>query len=277
MTNKLRGRHHVCGHAVALFAWLVSGCVFGGELRQSNPMLLPPLPPGTSIDMSLPYFREWPNGRPALFKIKDKLILAIPPQYQKFWYQGDKVVRAPAPVSQIKQVPSIGFEFFMPGFSGYTPQNYQIEFDERRVDVIEVQPADPAQMAPDAPGEYPPNMLKRVLGSILDPNDYQDLYGLRCYRYFPGFHTDQTVCYGKRDPTNGEDIMLDVTVPPYQISTRFPNMQARYFSQRFGGLRIVWRTHASNLSRWHDIDAQIWQFIAAWNVADSKSPNILIR
>ena len=234
-------------------------------------MSLPPLPPGTKIDMESPYLREWPDGRPALFKIKEELILAIPPQYQQFWYQGNKVVRAPAPVSQAKQVPSIGFEFFMPDFSGYTPQNYKKEFDEHRVNVIEIQPADPAQAAPDAPGEYPPNMLKRMLGSVLDPNNYQDLYDLRCYRHFPGFHTDKITCYGRRDATHAEDIMLDVTVPPYQPSTRFPIMQARYFSQRYGGLRVVWRTHASNLSRWHDIDAQVWKFIDSWNVANTKN------
>ena len=46
-----------------------------------------------------------------------------------------------------------------------------------------------------------------------------------------------------------------------------PLMQARYFSRRYGGVRIAWRTHVRNFSRWREIDAQIWKFIDAWNVA----------
>jgi hypothetical protein len=49
-------------------------------------------------------------------------------------------------------------------------------------------------------------------------------------------------------------------------------MQARYFSRRYGGVRIAWRTHVKNLPRWHDIDAQIWKFIDAWKVTPAAEP-----
>jgi hypothetical protein len=49
-------------------------------------------------------------------------------------------------------------------------------------------------------------------------------------------------------------------------------MQARYFSKRYGGVRIAWRTHVRNLPRWHEIDAQIWKFIDAWSVAPAQTP-----
>jgi hypothetical protein len=39
--------------------------------------------------------------------------------------------------------------------------------------------ADPAQTAPNAPGYYPPNMLKRSLRSYLRSEGSQDLYGLK--------------------------------------------------------------------------------------------------
>jgi hypothetical protein len=36
-------------------------------------------PPGTQIDKSQDYFRHWPpQGRPALFRLKNNLILAVP-------------------------------------------------------------------------------------------------------------------------------------------------------------------------------------------------------
>jgi hypothetical protein len=48
-------------------------------------------------------------------------------------------------------------------------------------------------------------------------------------------------------------------------------MHARYISKRFGGVEIAWRTHGGNFPRWHEIDAQIWKFIEAWNVANFRS------
>jgi hypothetical protein len=47
----------------------------------------------------------------------------------------------------------------------------------------------------------------------------------------------------------------------------FPTIKANYFSRLHGGVRIAWRTPVKNLARWQDIDAQIWKFIDAWNVA----------
>ena len=229
------------------------------------------------VDKSSDYYKYWPDGQPALFKLKDNLILAIPPQYQKFWYQKDKVVRAPAQKNQIPQVTLIGFQFFMPNFSGYTPQNYKNDFDENMVDVVSIESADPSQAAPGAPGEYPPNMLKRALASFLNPNDYQDMYGLRCYQGNGpngSLSRTQITCYGRRDDVNNEDIMLDAMTPPYRPGIRFPIMQASYFSNRCGGMHLVWRTHTKNLPRWHEIDTQIWKFIDAWNIADSNDVKV---
>jgi len=77
----------------------------------------PPVPPGTKIDKSSDYFRYWPKGgQPSLWKLKDNLILAIPPQYQPFWYQKDDVTRAPVPLNQVPQARQTGFTFFMPDF-----------------------------------------------------------------------------------------------------------------------------------------------------------------
>jgi hypothetical protein len=149
-----------------------------------------------------------------------------------------------------------------PEFSGYTPQSYQAPFDER---MVEVATADPSQVAPDAPGYYPPNMIKRMLKPPLDANNYQEMGGLKCY---PGIPTS-LICYGRRDPVTNEDILLQVDVPPYGPGTRSPLIQARYFTPVYGGLTIAWRANAKNLSQWREIDAQVWKFIASWNVANS--------
>ena len=113
----------------------------------------------------------------------------------------------------------------------------------------------PHEADPGAPGEYPRNMLERSLKEVLDPSHYQDQYGLRCYRWRTV--TDRISCYGPRDAA-GEDIMLTALVPPYPADAAFPEVQARYFSERYGGVRISWRTHVRNLPRWRGIDQQIW-------------------
>jgi hypothetical protein len=224
--------------------------------------------PDTSSDAASDYKRLWP-GRPALFKLKDSIILAIPPQFQQFWRQKNEP-RAPMAPDQIPTSKLVGFHFFLPNFSGYTPQNYKNEFDENRVDVVEVAAADLSQAVPDAPGYYPPNMIKRMLVPPLNESHYQEMDGLKCY---PGIPT-RLICYGPRDPVSNEDILLQVDVPPYGPATRFPLIQAHYFTPLYGGLTVAWRTNAKNLSQWREIDMQIWKFIASWNVAKSADIHV---
>lgn len=231
----------------------------------------PPSASGAKIDNPSDYFRYWPQGRPALAKLTDKLILAIPPQYQKFWIQQDHVIRAPARPDQIPLAPVVGFSFFLPDFSGYTPNNYENEFDPDRVDIVSLELADPRQAEPGAPGFYPPNMLKRLFNAGMK-KEHQEMYGLKCYPGLANFQ-NKLSCYGRADDSIGEDILLDVYVPPFDRYTTFPNMQAMYFTRRYGGLQVIWRTHAKNLARWHDIDAQIWKFIDSWNIAESAKPH----
>jgi hypothetical protein len=220
---------------------------------------------GSTNDQSSEYNREWPQGRPTLFRLSNNMIFAIPPEFQKFWLQKDQVVRAPVDPKNIPTVESIGFQFFMPDYSGYTPQNYMDDFNDNLVNVVRLEPSDPAQMQPDAPGYYPPNMLKRSM-AILVADKAEDRFGLRCYPSRRSVEPPtRLTCYGRRK-VKGEYIMLDTYVAPFTPGA-YPTMQARYFSPRFGGVIMVWRTSAKNFPRWDDIDTQIWKFIAEWAAA----------
>ena len=79
--------------------------------------------------------------------------------------------------------------------------------------------------------------------------------------------SDEQYCYGRRDSDIEEYILLSVTVPPYKFSTQFPLMTTEYFSPKYGGLGVAWRTHMDNFPRWREIDAQIWKYIDDWNIA----------
>ena len=210
---------------------------------------------------------EWPQGKTAPLKITEELSLEIPLQYVRAAISGDH-----APAKALLSAPSdrseAAFDFFLPDFSGYTLKNYRNVSDANKVEVVYLHAGDPHEGEPGAAGAYPPNLLKRALGDSLDPQGYKDQYGLRCYQ--GKVQHERLTCYGKRDAE--EDIILTALVPPYPADLAFPQMQARYFSKRYGGVRLYWRTHVQNLPRWHDIDAQVWKFIAEWKVETAAAP-----
>jgi hypothetical protein len=209
-----------------------------------------------------PALGAWPEGRTPPLTITDTLVLAIPLQYERSAIEDARAPRSPFP--GVSGRTEARFDFFLPDFSGYTLQNYRNEFDENKVEVVYLHAGDPHEADPGAPGEYPPNMLERLLQDFLNPKDYKDMYGLRCYK--ARVLIDRLTCYGSRDAATREDILLYVPGPDVSQST-FPVLKANYFSRRYGGVRIAWRTHARNLPHWHEIDAQIWKFIDTWNVA----------
>lgn len=242
----------------ATAALAASLLAYGGCGRQSaQPQ--PPAPAPKPL-------HEWPRGYAPPVKIDADLTLSIPLEYERSAVEPGP--RAGAPVAA--PAPSAGehreahFDFFLPGFGGYTLANYRNDADPDRVEVLYVHAGNPHEGDPDAPGEYPPNMLKRSLQQgLIDPESVQDRYGLSCYR--SQAFTGRITCFGRREPAGGEDIMLTLGVS-------VPEMQARYFSRRYGGVRVAWRSDVQNLPQWRAIDAQVWKFIAAWQVAPPAVP-----
>jgi hypothetical protein len=224
-----------------------------------------PSEPANTVPAAPP-LTAWPEGRTAPLKITDTLVLAIPLQYERSAIEDARAPRSP--FRGVAGRTEARFDFFLPDFSGYTLQNYRNDSDPHKVEVLYLHAGDPHEADPGAPGEYPPNMLKRSLQDQLDPRNYQDMYGLRCYR--GRILTDRLACYGVRDAAAHEDILLYVPVAapaPDSLAT----LKANYFSRRYSGVRIAWRAQARNLPHWHDIDAQIWKFIDAWNVAPAAT------
>ncbi|HYL71909.1 MAG TPA: hypothetical protein VEY89_11475 [Candidatus Dormibacteraeota bacterium] len=209
--------------------------------------------------------KQWPQGLSEPLKITEQLVIAIPQQYVRAAIYHGKARKALLTVQSDRA--EAQFDFFLPGFSGYTLENFKSDADQDKVEVVYLHAGDPHEADADAPGEYPPNMLKRALRDFVNPNAYQDQFGLRCYQ--DRSPSGRLTCYGKRSAD--EDIVLYTKVPPYAAGDTFPVMQARYFSTRYGGVRIAWRSHVKNLPRWHDIDAQIWKFIDAWQVLPEQA------
>ena len=243
------------------FAAALTGCVLaiaGCTKNQGRP--------GDEAERQPARPTAWPQGHSPPLKVTDGLILEIPLEYERSAISGEP---SHEPNFARPERAEARFDFFLPGFSGYTLENYRNESNPDKVEVVYLHAANPQESEPDAPGAYPPNMLKRALRDVLNPSDYRDVYGLRCYR--DRVPSDRITCYGRRDEAANEDIMLSAFLPPYG-GNPFPELQARYFSSRYGGVRIAWRTHVRNLPRWHEIDTQIWKFIDAWRVAPPPGP-----
>ena len=192
--------------AVCVLAFGAAGCA-----RKSAPGPLPP-------DRSAQVARVWPPGRSTPLKITDTLTLSIPLEYERSALQHGEPARALLSVQSDRV--EAQFDFFLPHFSGYTLQNYRNELDENKVEVVYLHAGDPHEAEPDAAGEYPPNMLKRALQDFLNPDDHQDMYGLRCYR--GRVPSPRITCYGRRDAAGREDIMLSAAVAPYAQGGHFP-------------------------------------------------------
>ena len=232
------------------------------------------LPPG--VDKNT-LFGQWWTDKPALFNMSEHLKLAVPPQYQRFWLQRDEVTRAPADITKLPMHPlntgaALEFHFFLPDFTGFTPQNYEDEFHQDKVYVL-IEAIGMGQEKPGAPGAYPANMYSRMFyeNSIYKSDDFEVLHGLKCYRTNSTFKYGNYLCYGFDQNASMPWIQLGLPFPPYPSFMVNPSIQSRYFSTAHGGVQIFWRTHVKNFERWREIDQKIWEFVAEWNVVKTLS------
>src|SRR2546430_2064450 len=155
--------------AVCVLVLEAAGCA-----RKSAPGPMP-------ADRAERALSAWPQGHTQPLKITDALTLEIPLQYERSAISHDQSATR-ALISQQSDRSEARFDFFLPDFTGYTLENFRNQSDENRVEVVYLHAGDAHEADPDAPGEYPPNMLKRSLEDLLNPNDYQDMYAPRCYQ-----------------------------------------------------------------------------------------------
>jgi len=86
------------------------------------------------------------------YRLTSGEMFAIPSRYQQFWKEPERYVTAPRPLARVPMQDSIGFQFFTPGFSGYTPENYKDDFHPQRVNVL-ITVTDPKEFEAN-PGLY---------------------------------------------------------------------------------------------------------------------------
>jgi hypothetical protein len=266
----MRRKSFLYGAAATLLGMSLTSCQ---DKTNDAGMLLPLDSTGKPVKPKTPY-EQWLTDKPSYVNFTDQLQLAIPPQHQQFWLQKDIVPRR---LEDMPKKPmginsgAIAFHFFMPDFSGFTPENYDKEFHPDHVYVlIEAQGLGQEQLG--MPGGYPENIYRRMLfGEMsMDLDSKEIVHGLECFRRkqkkLDG-DPDSRACYGIKDDLTERMIQLDIMQPPYPNWVRHPIMQAAYFSPDHGGVRLMWRTHMKHFPRWKEIDQQIWRWIGQWNIA----------
>lgn len=267
--SKSIGFHRAWPCLFILFMALINAAC-SDESKKDKTMLPLPIKPGSVIDKNSEYVKTWP-GKPALYKLNEKIIIQMPPQFQGFWRQTDwlgrsTVPRAPMSLDKLEPVSNFSFSMFMPDFSGFTPENYQVDFHPDQVEIRAFRPESMRTAEPMAPGAYAPNVIARVQ-EIFEIDTSGNFHGLRCYKIPPEpKEGGSRTCFGKSGSGLNEQLILDIELSPYPSWTLYPLMQARYFSKKYGGVEILWRARMKHFSHWHEIDRQIWKYIAEWNL-----------
>ncbi|WP_188798584.1 hypothetical protein [Dyella nitratireducens] len=224
-----------------------------------------PSPGGQVAAANVPCEPGWADRRGVPIKITDSLIVSVPMKYIQYEMltcgaRTNGIPRA-APLGST----SIGFDFFLPDFGGFTSQTLRELYPINEVHVFYVASAASQGFHPSNAAGIETNQFKGSLPILANTNKYEDLYGLRCY---PDKSGTRMLCYNAQAGNNHSAILLSVDIPGRVSGIVNPSMRATYFASRYGGIQIDWITSVRNLPRWREIDEQIWSFLAAWNMAN---------
>jgi hypothetical protein len=260
--------HRQLKRAATLGLWLVLVATLSlGHARETQsgqqPSMYTPPPVGVMCTPS------WPNVRSTPVKITDQLVLSVPVKYLRDWWVD---CRAPvayrrAPNGMLENVNSPTFDFFLPDFSGYTIKRYHERFAADEVRVNLVMPTEARLKNKEA--ARPANQVQYWLDRGQATTDgYEEVYGLKCYKATA--QKGARYCYSPPTANDDEGIYIELLGPPDTSSI----MSATYSSKRYGGITIFWSMHGDHLAHWRDVDDQIWRFLAEWNVANPKGPDV---
>jgi hypothetical protein len=198
-----------------------------------------------------------------LVKIRNGFVITIPIQARG--------VLGSSALKDDQGQPYVAFNFVLPKYADQQSSGVdKSKFEKHIVTVSAVLALDPGHPEINAPNASPPFVLMRLLSppvSMISANDYVDIDGLRCYHSEHPKDPVYDLCYGLRDKSIDEYILLHVLVDKDLSLFPNPQMYTEYLSKRYGGLWVRWRTSTANLPDWHEIDSRLWEILAGSNSA----------
>lgn len=163
-----------------------------------------------------------------------------------------------------------GFRLFLPGYGGYTTENWRDKFDEHLVTVVRLWIPDKnrtgifpnGEPAPANPaGYYEPKATFRNWRPMLELNPSLHYYGLDGYR--PKHGRAEVTWTGTR--SNGEFFFFKCHLAPGDTpeTGTYPFCDVRYYSEKEDLVIVYWFANA-NLPKWREIDDAIWAKLHEW-------------
>lgn len=94
-------------------------------------------------------------------------------------------------------------------------------------------------------------------------DDFSRRYDLACYTYiYTQIGGEGRFCYGQSSNPNITGVRI-----AFMGGSKSDWLYAESLEPIDGGLVVRWRIDRRNLAQWQEIDAAIWRFLDAWNVA----------
>jgi hypothetical protein len=224
---------------------------------------------GQVVTENLPCGSAWAERRSEPIKITDSLIVSVPMKYVRYEMLTCGSMTGGIPRAAPAGGTSIGFDFFLPDYGGFTAKTLKDAFAFNQVEVGYVKSPSVRGIDTGNSIEFESTQFNHILKVMADPNNYQDMYGLRCYK--AKILKTRMFCHGVQFRQEHREILLIVDIPQYNPGMVNPLMRARYYSSRYGGIEIDWWANSSQLPHWMEIDNQIWKFLSGWNAVGSES------
>jgi hypothetical protein len=214
-------------------------------------------------------FKAMPKN-PEAWRLESGAAFAVPPQFMRWWEHTPENLawrQALPPVAE-QTPPTIrgkGLEWLMfwPDFRGFDRDNYNVEFHQDRIWVVDVAPEPLENMEIGKTGSYVPAVIQRYRENpYTDTENPIKQYGMVCFRSQAGYD----YCIGSSLESPDEQFALDYTLDPEKKGLVDPDIRAHYTTREHGGLSIKWIARLKHLENAAAIDAQIRRYLRAWRI-----------
>lgn len=207
-----------------------------------------------------------PGPERPVFKINDKLVLAVP---KKNWPSTSGTDSEPRDCRKISDLPPVPYLYFVISgnwSAGYKPEDIPIVAGNRQfqpdVATVRIEREMPERRSADELQKLDQSQRKAQQD---DSAGTREIGGLTCLVPKPG--QDWFICSGSRTSSDTE-----VTRLRYReySATPFILVLSEYTSARYG-VHVYWKVWISDVSHALDIDRAIWNLIKEWNLFNNPA------
>jgi hypothetical protein len=202
------------------------------------------------------------------YKINDQLHLAVLPLEESETHVDKAYLKKKFPEPKRLDFLLGGIYFYTPGknkLQESDPLPY-LEYDENIVKIVSIQPVSPEDQATLPQAGKDARVFWRNHIAINKTENPEHFWGMECYTRSDSKRAGSVKeCLAERSV--GEWAIFTIHSNG-ENSLPHPTISTRYFTPKFGGLKIHWLSNSKNTAQWKEIDEKMWKLIDAWNIAN---------